>query len=99
MRRIARWATIVLLAAVGVELLLAHSSDLLLLLQPEFLALQVHSPTMVLQQANHRYVVRCEERCGIFVMGKRYRMRNRGGALDYRRKAETITRAAIAKAA
>jgi hypothetical protein len=90
MRRIARWLVIVLLAVVGVWLLLARSRDLLLLVQPEFLVLEVHSPTMVLQQANRRYVVRCEERCRIFVMGRGYRLRKRGGALEYRRKAETI---------
>jgi hypothetical protein len=88
---LARWATIVLLAVVGVWQLLAHSSDLLPLLQPGFLAVAVHSSTLVLQQANHRYVVRCEQRCGIFVMGKTYRMRKRGGALEYRSKPSTIT--------
>ena len=90
MKQIARWVTIVVLAVLGVWLLLTHSSDLLLLLEPGFLVLEVRSPTMVLQQANHRYTLRCDESCGIFVKGKRYRARKRGSVLEYRVKGQII---------
>jgi hypothetical protein len=90
MTRIARWATIVLLAVLGAWLLLTHSGDLLLLLEPGLLVIEVRSPTMVLQQANHRYTVQCDDRCAIFMTGKRHRMRKRGSVLEYRVKGQTI---------
>jgi hypothetical protein len=92
MRRIARWATIVIVAGVCVWLLTAHSTSWLQMLQPGFLVVEVRGTdrTMVLQRANRRYIVRCEERCGNFLAGKKYRMRNRGGTLEYRKRGETI---------
>ncbi|HKN35395.1 MAG TPA: hypothetical protein VJX16_19305 [Terriglobales bacterium] len=91
MRRIALWGTIVLLGGVCLWLLAAHSNDLLPILQPGLLVLEVRSPTMILEQTNRRYTVSCETRCGIFVTGKKYPMRKRGSILEYRRKGETIT--------
>src|SRR5919109_4776628 len=90
MKQIARWVTIVVLASVCVWLLLEHSSDVTLWLQPAFLVVEVRSPTVILQQANHRYTLRCDESCGIFVKGKRYRARKRGSVLEYRVKGQII---------
>src|SRR5436853_7703520 len=91
MRRIALWGTIVLLGGVCLWLLAAHSNDLLPILQPGLLVLEVRSPTMILEQTNRRYTVSCETRCGIIVTGKKYPMRKRGSILQYRRTGETIT--------
>lgn len=92
MKQIARWGSIVLLAGLCVWLVLARSGDLLQILQPGFVVVEIRSPekTMVLQRANHKYVVRCEERCGNFTTGKSYPMRKRCGVLEYHRRGERI---------
>ena len=90
MRRVACWAAIIVLASVCAWLPLEHSCDVTLWLQPGFLVVEVRSPTVILQQANHRYTVQCGERCGVFVKAKKYQMRKRGGVLEYRIKGKTI---------
>jgi hypothetical protein len=92
MKRTTRWTVIVTLAGLCAWLVVARRDDLLQALRPGFLVIEIRSPekSMVLQRANHRYVVRCGESCGHFKSGKRYPMKIQNGALEYRRKGEKL---------
>ena len=47
--------------------------------------------TMVLEKANHRYVVCCQEHCASFERGKSYAMRSIVHALEFDAEGRTIT--------
>ena len=56
-------------------------------LQPEYEVTQMDfsAQTMVLQRANHRYIVKCEKHCSLFSTGKAYQLRNIVNGLQFKR--------------
>ena len=62
-------------------------------LKPDYLVTEVNSfaRTMVLQKADHRYIVRCMEYCSWFSVGKTYRMQNVVNGLEFKTHERTIT--------
>jgi hypothetical protein len=62
-------------------------------LEPDYLVSGVDSSarTMVLQKADHRYTVRCEEYCAWFTAGKSYRMQNVLNGLEFKTQGRSIT--------
>ena len=61
-------------------------------LQPDYLVTQVNPSvqTMVVQKANHRYLVNCGQSCSSFLIGKTYPMRMVVNALEFRETAHPI---------
>lgn len=77
----------ILVAVVGVCMLwwLLHLNLFVETLQPEYevTRIDLSARTMLLQKANHKYVVRCANRCADFAVGKAYRMRNVVNGLEF----------------
>lgn len=61
-------------------------------LQPDYevLDVDVHTKSMLMQKANHRYLVRCAEDCLQFSVGKRYRLRAIVNGLEFSGSDRTI---------
>jgi hypothetical protein len=61
--------------------------------EPDYLVTGVNSSerTIVLQKADHRYIVRCEEYCSWFSLGKSYEMQNVVNGLEFKARDRTIT--------
>jgi len=61
--------------------------------EPDYLVTGLNSAarTMVLQKADHRYVVRCLEYCSWFSVGKTYQMQNVVNGLGYKIQERMIT--------
>jgi hypothetical protein len=62
-------------------------------LQPEYRVteLDLSGGIMVLQKANHRYIVRCQEYCSWFRNGKSYRMQNVTNGLQFDTDGRSVT--------
>jgi hypothetical protein len=60
--------------------------------EPDYLVTGVNSSarTIVLQKADHRYIVRCEEYCAWFSLGKSYEMHNVVNGLEFKAWDRTI---------
>jgi hypothetical protein len=75
------------MAGVGVCMLwwVRHGNVFVETLQPDYEVTQMDlsGRTMLLQKANHKYVVTCAAHCADFVIGKAYRMRNVINGLEF----------------
>lgn len=95
MRRTPQWAIGLLLLVMAVFFLwwsLQVRGGFVQTLEPEYLVTAVNSSsrTMVLQKADHRYIVRCEEYCSWFTAGKSYRMHNVVNGLECKTQNRSI---------
>ena len=96
MRYSRRWATGTVLLLLTVVLLwwkVRGGSGFLHTFEPDYLVTGVNSSarTMVLQKADHQYVVGCQEYCAWFFVGKSYRMQNVVNGLEFKKRDRTIT--------
>src|SRR5436190_23762497 len=94
-RHTRRWATGMVLLVLAIFLLwwkVHGSAGLLHTFEPEYLVTAVNSSarTVVLQKADHRYVVGCQEYCAWFSVGKSYRMQNVVNGLEFKKRDRTI---------
>ena len=62
-----------------------HGNVFVETLQPDYEATQIDlsGRTMLLQKANHKYLVKCADRCADFAVGKAYRMSNVVNGLEF----------------
>lgn len=79
-------AAIAIASALGFWLVAANLVWILQFREPALRVTEVHAreKTVTLQRGNHKYTVRCGERCRDFDVGESYLMKNRGGVLEYR---------------
>lgn len=65
---------------------------LLVSLQPEFRVSEIdaHSGTMVIENANEAFLVRCQQQCKEFKIGGDYRLLYRGKFMEYRSGGRTF---------
>ena len=92
--RVRRRNTMVLLCALATLGIASYRwrnelrDELLLLLQPRYRVLEISVPDglMTVEGVNEGFVVRCQDQCRNFLVGKKYPMLYRGSTLEFRHK-------------
>lgn len=83
---------VVALVAISFWLGAGGWTRVILLAQPGFTvtAIDREAQTLTLSRVQETFVVSCKNRCDLFKLGKRYSMRQRGGALEFTKEGEKI---------